>query len=228
MNILSCFDSGKALPYKIDGNVITFDLKEDYVLNVIVDDAPECLKVNCLLDANAKRHLIGQGLIISTDDVNYRSVPFEQVDDETYSVFLNSIPKRIRIATHYPYGRDSLDQLLCDTYNTPYASVRMLKGEYRSVPVFEFGTDDGKKTVHYIVAGEDTWETAGTYAADGMIRFLCENKAFAKKVLEDCVIRIIPLASPYSAANAQFNSYVTLAGEGIYGAATWGEDNPPS
>ena len=84
MKISNNFDGGKLVPYQIDGDAVTFDFREDNILNVIVDDVPENLKIICLFNdiTKAKRHLLGQGLIVSTDGSNYSSYPFGHVDDE--------------------------------------------------------------------------------------------------------------------------------------------------
>jgi len=98
----------------------------------------------------------------------------------------------------------------------------------RALPIFQFGPDDA--VTHYIIAGEDNAETPGIYAADGMIRFLCEDTAYTRDVLKHNAFRIIPLASPYSSALAKDNSYTMPEdGMGSYAASSWGNGDatPP-
>jgi hypothetical protein len=118
----------------------------------------------------------------------------------------------VRVATRYPYGRDALDQLICDTYHTTHANLRLLRRNHRVVPIFDFGQDDGQKLHHYFIAGEDSWETAGCWVADEMVRILSSDHAFASKIMGKAVVHIVPLTSPYSATRSGA-SYTTLGSE---------------
>lgn len=226
MNIISYFDSGILQPYQIEEAAVTFDLRKGGILNVVMEEVPEALTVILLVEGMDICFLRGQGLVIGGDDNTFIAVPLEEKGDGTFTAVLRNNPRRIRIATRYPYGRDFLDRLFIDTCKTPYMNLRMMRKDYRTVPVFEFGEDDGTKTVHYILAGEDIWETAGTWATDGMIRFLCSDRNFAEEALKDCVIRIVPLLSTFDAAFGKSASYTSLEGRDTYGAATWGDDVP--
>ena len=169
MKILWHFDSGVSQPFGISDDEITFDLRSGQkVLNVIIQDAPVHLKVNLLVDEKGAGFLIGQGLLVSETGEMFTSIPLEKVQEGVLSAGLSVRGKEIRIATRYPYGRDALDRLICDTYHTDHANLRILYQQHRIVPIFDFGQDNGEKWHHYFIAGEDAWETAGSWVADSL------------------------------------------------------------
>jgi hypothetical protein len=88
------------------------------------------------------------------------------------------------------------------------------------------GRDDGARRVHWIIAGEDAWETAGCWTADAMVRLLCTDDPAAVQLRESSIVNIVPLVSPYSATR-EHPSYTALDGASLYGAATWGDASPP-
>jgi len=98
----------------------------------------------------------------------------------------------IRMATRYPYGRDALDRLLCDTAATPNTRWRYLWKGHRGMPLFELGQDDGRKWIYFLLAGEDAWETSGQWTTDAMIRTLCADRVLAGRLASQAVVRIVP------------------------------------
>jgi len=227
MEILHHFDSGVVQPFEISGDRITFDLRPGQrILNVLIRNAPERLAMDLLVDENGEKFLLNQGLLVSEDGETFRSVPVEKPQEGMLRASVSVPGGQVRLATRYPYGRDALDRLLCDTHRVPYANVRLFGRGHRRVPIFDFGEDGEGKPHHIFIAGEDTWETAGCWVADGLVRTLCSDRPFADALLERGVIHVAPLASPYSATMPSA-SYTTLEGKGIYGAATWGDEAPP-
>jgi hypothetical protein len=227
MNILWDFDSGVSQPFQVSDGEITFDLRPGQkILNVLIQNTPESFRINLLVDEKSVKFILGQGLLVSSDGVIFRSVPIQEVEKGLLSAELSVAGDEVRVATRYPYGRDALDQLICDTYHTTHADLRLLRRSHRLVPVFDFGQDDGQKLHHYFIAGEDSWETAGCWVADEMVRIMSSGIKFVSKLMEKSIVHIAPLTSPYSATRSGA-SYTTLEGKGIYGAATWGDDSPP-
>lgn len=227
MNILWDFDSGVSQPFQISDGEITFDLRPGQrILNVLIQNAPEYFRINLLVDEKSVKFILEQGLLVSSDGGMFQSVPIQELEKGILSAELSVAGGEVRVATRYPYGRDALDQLICDTYHTTHANLRLLRRSHRVVPVFDFGQDDGQKLHHYFIAGEDCWETAGCWVADEMVRILSSDLTFASKLMEEAVVHIAPLTSPYSATRGGA-SYTTLEGKSIYGAATWGDDSPP-
>jgi hypothetical protein len=92
--------------------------------------------------------------------------------------------------------------------------------------VFDFDSAGDSAVQHYIIAGEDVWETAGCWTADWMVRLLAADDELAEHVLSTGAVHVVPLASPYS-ATLPGASYTDLDGKGLYGAATWGDPVPP-
>jgi hypothetical protein len=226
IKIVSSFDCGLLPPAMIDGNAITFDLKREVgILNALVRGAPSHLRIRLLLGEKAATFVADQGLMVSPDGLAWTAAPLTKAADGALEADLSVPDGEIRIATRYPYGRDGLERLFCDTSGTPNTRWRYLWKGHRGVPLFELGQDDGRKWIYFLCAGEDAWETAGQWTADAMIRTLCTDRALAEKLAAQAVVRIVPLVSPYSTLRSA--TYTTLEDRGLYAAATWSESDPP-
>ena len=227
MQIVCSFDGGLLPPVKIEGDTLTFDLKgEVSIVNVLVRRAPPHLRVRLLLGEKAAAFIAEQGLVTSRDGLTWTAAPLTKADDGTLEATIEVPQGEIRIATRYPYGRDGLDRLLCDTAGAPNTQWRYLWKGHRGMPLFELGQDDGRKWLYFLCAGEDAWETSGQWTADAMIRTLCADRALADRLASQAVVRIVPLVSPYSTTQPA-GGYTAPDGRAIYAAATWGEADPP-
>jgi hypothetical protein len=215
-----------AQPFEISGEEVTFDLRpKQKILHVQLAGAPPTATVHLTVDEKGAQFIENQGLYISRDRVSYEVVGVERSGEERLSA---KIPGGgdLWVATRLPYGRDGLDRLLVETAGAPGLEVRTVGAAGRSLPIFEFGGDGGTGPVHWIVAGEDCWETAGSWVADGAARELAGGGEPAARLLSKSRARVVPLVSPYSATQSGA-SYTTPEGKAIYGAATWGDDEPP-
>lgn len=227
MKILKDFDSGSLPPYETTGKGIRFDLRPlQRILNVLIQDAPAAFEVDILVDEKGEGFLLRQGLVAGEDGAVFRPIPLKKAENGVLRATVRTSKGRVRLASRYPYGRDGLEKLICETTNSDHITWRFLSGDCRGIPLAEFGQDDGRCPVHYFIAGEDAWETAGCWVADEMVRELCREGKLAEGFSEKCLIRIVPLVSPYSATTEK-PSYCTLMGDGVYGAATWGDPEPP-
>lgn len=223
MQVLSAFDGGVTLPFTYTGDRLLFAMEPGQsLISVLLRDPPERVRIAIQLEGKHVEHLRGQGLIVSVAGAGFQAVPFAPMTGGLEAV-VETQGRETRICARYPYGRDALDRLLCATAGPAW---RFLERGVRGLPLAEFGDDDGRKPIHYIIAGEDAWETAGCWTADAMIRALQRDRALAELAAGRGLLRIVPLVSPYSATTAR-SSYCTLAGAGIYGAATWGDAEPP-
>lgn len=226
MRFLECFDSGVLPPVSTSGGNVVFDLRPTgSIMNVLVVDAPDPLVVDLLVEGKAGGFIVGQGLLIGRDNGEFRPVPVEQVEPGKLRAAVEG-GGELRLATRYPYGRDALDRLICETRGAAHLQVRLLERDHRMLPTFEFRQADDPERVHFLIAGEDAWETAGSWVADATVRLLCRDADLARTLLTRSALCIVPLASPYSAAQPA-GSYTTLEGRGIYGAATWCDPTPP-
>jgi len=226
VQVLDHFDGSVVPPYEIRAGEILFDLSHNDILNVGLAGAPSGFVVRVRIGSgNVRKMALNQGLIISDDGLNWRAVSF--ADDGAFlRATLDHSGKIVWLSTRYPYGRDNLDQLLADIQGTPGLHVYLLRRQNRIVPVFEFGKDDGRKPIHFIIGGEDVWETAGQWTVDAMVRTLASEPNLAAGLLAKAVVRIVPLTSPYSATQ-RWSSHVTVTGKPAYGAAAWTETEPP-
>lgn len=227
MRVEHHFEGGIGRPYRTEGDAVTFDLAEGGgVMHVRISGYGAPLRITLLVGGKQENMLMGQGLIVSRDGYHYEPVALEKEADGRLSVVMDDPGEALWAATRYPYGASALAGLAMHVAGGHAAGVRLLRKDRRTVPVFEFGHDDGHKMVHYFIGGEDAWETAGCITADAMARLLASNGTPACEMLDHSVIRVIPLLSAYSASQPG-SSYTTMEGESIYGAATWGDLDPP-
>ena len=227
MEVIHHFDSGVVQPYELGDGEVTFDLRPGQkILNVVVRGAPSQLRVHLMADDKGEVFLTKQGLLYAPDGRTFGVAPFERTGDERLTAVVDTCGGRVHIATRYPYGRDALDRLVVHCSDRPQVSVRELKQDARTVLVFDFVPQGADGLHHYLIAGEDVWETAGCWTADWMVRLLLADPELAEGVLGSGAVHIVPLASPYS-ATLPGASYTTPEGRGIYGAATWGDEEPP-
>ncbi|MFC1717715.1 hypothetical protein ACFL6S_28905 [Candidatus Poribacteria bacterium] len=229
LEIIHHFDSGLCPPYEIQGSTLTF---QSHPINVCLRNAPNGITVR-VTPRESDRDLPMQGFMVSRNGLDYKTVPFQEECDFSTPMTKGKLLSiqfhqggDIWLATCYPYGRNALEQLMCDTHGVSGVRTYLLRDEHRIVPVFEFGEDDGKKMIHFIVAGECAWETAGQWAGDAMIRELCSNQTLSDRLLKNAVVVIVPHTSPFSSTMPS-GGYTTLEGKSIYGAATWGQETPP-
>jgi hypothetical protein len=221
------FDAGLCPEYEIDGSTITFDMTgRTNHLNVLIRNAPVGLTVRLKLKPKVGRWKMikGQGVIVSRNGRDYSAVSMAEKEGIFSKRFEK--PGDLWIASTFPYGRNALERLYCDTRCAADLRIYILERDRRTVPVFEFGKDDGKKTLHMLIAGECAWETPSSWVADYMIRRLCRDRKLAGKLTRNAVLRIVPHISPYS-STMPHASYTMLHGKPVYGAATWGKKDPP-
>jgi hypothetical protein len=226
MRLLKCFDSGVLPPARMSNGQVIIDVRPTgSIMNVLVIDAPDPLRVSLLVEGKAGGFIVGQGLLVSRDGGEFRPVSVERVGPNELRAAVEG-GGEFRLATRYPYGRDALDRLICETRGASHLRVRLLERDHRMLPVFEFRQADNPEQTHFLIAGEDAWETAGSWVADAMVRLLCRDAYLARTLLARSAVCVVPLASPYSAGQPA-GSYTTLDGRGIYGAATWTDPIPP-
>ncbi|HIE05014.1 MAG TPA: hypothetical protein EYP61_09680 [Candidatus Latescibacteria bacterium] len=226
MEVVAHFDSGVCPPFKVEGEGITFDLRQDVrFLNVLLVDVPSELRVTLLIREEEGKFLKGQGLIVRGRDTDFFALPLVESGRDHLCARISGLGSEIRLATRYPYGRDDLDRLVADTFGADQVRFRVFSEGPRILPIFEVGEDDGHKPVHYFIAGEDASETAGCWVADEMVRILAKGEGPFHRMVERSFTRICPLVSPYS-ASLMVDSYISASGDFIYGAATWGDPSP--
>lgn len=227
MKILQYFDAGALPSYKIQAKGIMFELKPaQVILNVLIQHAPEVFEVDLAVDEQGEGFILNQGLLVSTKGEEFHPVELKKVGEGLLRATVRAVAGEVRLASRHPYGRDALEKLMCKAHAKDGVRWRFLQSGPRGFPMVEFGRENASGLVHYFIAGEDVWETSGSWTADAIVRELHRDSNLTKVFVEDCLVRVVPLASPYSATTSK-PSYCTLEGNGIYGAATWGDDPPP-
>lgn len=201
-------------------------------VRITSDQPPHDLVMKFYIDpseaANPQRNILDQGLFVSTDGIEWDLRPFKQESGNWYSVKFTNTPE-IRVACDAPYGRENLDRLIALTSNDKHVKIRTLGTGSRTFPLFEYGIDDGKKPIHYIIAGECNHETAAQWAADEMVRYIHANPEAISSVTKDHILRIIPKVSPYSYTHGNgMNLISENEKRNIYAAGTWSDSLPPA
>jgi hypothetical protein len=209
---------------------ISFNIQKEWVLHVaVVSPKPKyTLTIRFYIGATGDgfKYILGQGLYVSYNDgLEWSRMDFVPLSDGWYKVTIVDKPN-LRIATSIPYGQENVDKLIALVSGNQNIKIRTLGKEPRTFKMFEFGSDDGKKPMHYIIAGEDIWETAGCWAADAIVRYLNNNPAVLAELTSHHILRVVTAISPYSMANSQ-DGFLDNNGDTVYGSATWADDNPP-
>jgi len=144
VQIVSSFDGGLLPPVKIEGDTLTFDLKgEVSIVNVLVRRASPRLRVRLLLGEKTAAFIAEQGLVTSRDGLTWAASPLTKADDGTLEATIEVPQGEIRIATRYPYGRDGLDRLLCDTRARPTRSGDTCGRAIAACPCLNWGRTTG-------------------------------------------------------------------------------------
>ncbi|MDA3865467.1 MAG: hypothetical protein PF489_01825, partial [Salinivirgaceae bacterium] len=170
--------------------------------------------------------LRNQGLFIKYDNDNsWSRVDFVPIDSNQYRITIAAKPK-IQVSISIPYSSADVDKLATLVSGNKNINIRTLGVEPRTFKIFDFGKDDGKKPIHYFIAGEDLFETASMWTADAMIRYLTDNPDVLAEITAHHILRIVPAMSPYSLNKTNNYSFLDDDDNPIYGAATWGDDLP--
>jgi hypothetical protein len=85
MDIMELFDGGTCPSYKIEGNKIIFNQRENtktygYHINVLIDYVPGNLKICIIPSKNSLKHFKDQGLFYSLDGDRYIQKQFDYAD----------------------------------------------------------------------------------------------------------------------------------------------------
>lgn len=246
IQITDHYDSGITPPFSIDGHTITFDFRAITFpyLDCVLQSPPGEVTVRLRLNARGTLFYGKQGLYISADGDTFSLQPLtklgetartveakgkaEKVIDTDFETVVAIGPSgRTRIAVSDPYGRDHLEALVAETAGGA-GRWRSLRRSNRTVLLYEIGTDDGRKPVHYFIAGEDSRETEAQWVADRMIRRLAAGREADAALVRDSVIRICPVLSPYTISHRGHNSYASpVDGRDTYGASKWSLNSAP-
>jgi hypothetical protein len=184
MNVLTHIDAGIAPPFELGTGEVTFEIDEPgVVMNLLLQNAPKGLRVNLRYEADGDKFFRHQGLVLAREG-RADAIPLEETGSGVLSCTLPGAGDA-EISLRYPYGRDALEALLADTAGASRLHVRTLRRDYRQTTAFEFGDTDSAERVHAFIAGEDSWETAGCWVADGMVRLLAAGGKPAELLLEN-------------------------------------------
>lgn len=217
----------------IDNNkhTISFNIQKEMILNVAVvlpePKYPLTIKFFIGTTGDGYKFMLNQGLYVSPDDgKSWSRLDFVPVSDGWYKVTIAD-KQNLRIATSIPYGQENVDKLISLIKGNPAIGIRTMGKEPRTFKIFDFGKDDGRKPIHFVVAGEDIWETAGSWTADAMVRYLNNNPAVLEELTSHHILRIVTAISPFSMANSQ-DGFLSEDNKSVYGSGKWREEPPPA
>jgi hypothetical protein len=133
-----------------------------------------------------------------------------------------------RVAYCAPWSNATLAQLAEELKADPRVAVDSIgNSRFRDLPLTYFRVTDGsasdkpKKKI-LIVAREDSYEAGGSWAAEGMLRFLLSEDPVAKEMLKRTVFCIFPIFSVDGVAMGHTNFPLNPDGSDyVYVTAKW-------
>ena len=131
--------------------------------------------------------------------------PFDVMDwdEKNIRAILRFRPARDRIwiAHIQPYTTRDLQRLLDSITTCPDARVEVIgksaQGrDLRLLTVTNFARPDAGKKVVWLIARQHSWETGGSFVAEGAIRFVLSDDPEARRLRDRVIFKFIPMADP--------------------------------
>jgi len=153
--------------------------------------------------------------VYSYDGVNWQHFEKMDWDEQKVRGILRFRPERDRvwIAHIEPYTTADLYSLLESVRSCPHLRTEVIGKSaggrdllLLTVTNFEV-PDDGKKVV-WLMARQHAWETGGSFAAEGAIRFAASAEAQARELRDRIVFKFTPMVDPDGVARGgvRFNA----------------------
>ena len=143
--------------------------------------------------------------VYSYDAVNWTHFSDSEVswDDKEPHLTLHFVPTRdhIWIAHVPPYTNQNLARLLDSFRGSPYLAKQSVGRtvEGREMPLLTITNPkvpDAKKKVIWLMFRQHAWETGSSWAGDGAIRFLLSDDDRARRVRDENIVKMFPMADP--------------------------------
>jgi len=131
--------------------------------------------------------------------------PFDAMDwdEKNVRAILHFRPARDRlwIAHIQPYTTRDLQRLLDSATSSPHLRVEAIGKTAQGrdlllLTVTDFARPDAGKKAVWLIARQHSWETGGSFVAEGAIRFVLSDDPEARRLRERVVFSFIPMADP--------------------------------
>jgi len=139
------------------------------------------------------------------------------------------ITDRAWIAYTPPFTNRILDKLTAEISPHPHVAVQTLcETPIKQLPltlisITDPETKDEDKKSAVILAREDAYETAGSWVAEGLIRFLLSDDPVAAAIKRRLIVHVVPLFDPDGVALGHAIHPLSENGDNVYWTETWPE-----
>jgi len=234
MKVSTDFDSGKLGKYFIkndtllcypyinydengrNGVTIWFFARLDNVLNREITIQFTGMYVEYNLRVGSPPYSRGKtAFVYSYDLENWQRITNYNYDAKTntYTVIKTFNRNRVWISYIEPYPYSRLEKFIKEIKNNQYITLesigKSVEGrELYFINVSESFIDIDSRPVVWIIARQHPWETAGTWASEGIIRYLISDNPDAVKIRKNITFKILPIANPDGVVNGvtRFNA----------------------
>src|SRR5579883_1334039 len=143
--------------------------------------------------------------VYSYDGVNWKHFTDDQVswEEKEPHLTLRFTPAsdHVRIAHTPPYTNKNLAALIDSFHGSPYLEKQAVGRTVgnREMPLLTI-TDpkipEAKKKVIWLMFRQHAWESGSSWVCDGAIRFLLSDDAGARRIRDENIFKIFPMADP--------------------------------
>lgn len=153
--------------------------------------------------------------VYSYDGTTWQHLETVTWDEERVRCILRLKPRedRIWIAHVQPYTNAHLQRLLDDIQTSPHQCTEVIgkTAQGRDIPlvtITNFDQPDENKRAVWLLARQHAWETGGSFAAEGAIRFLLSDDKIARRIRDTVVFTFVPMVDPDGVAygGVRFNA----------------------
>jgi hypothetical protein len=153
--------------------------------------------------------------VLSYDLKTWQHLETLDWDEKTTRLILHFRPThdRIWIAHIQPYTARDLQRLLDSVTTRPFSRLEVIGKTAQGrdlalLTVTSFDRPDADKKVVWLVARQHSWETGGSYVAEGAIRFIASDDPEARRLRDRVIFKCIPMADPDGVARGgvRFNT----------------------
>ncbi|MCX8038006.1 MAG: M14-type cytosolic carboxypeptidase [Candidatus Sumerlaeia bacterium] len=141
--------------------------------------------------------------VFSYDNQTWQHFESSGWDKENSRLILRFRPARdtIWIAHIQPYTTRDLDRLLDSLRGSPYLRTEVIGKsaggrDLLLLTVTDFAQPDAAKKSVWLMARQHSWETGGSFACEGALRFILSDAPEARQLRERVVFKFLPMADP--------------------------------
>lgn len=142
--------------------------------------------------------------VVSADNSHWEHVTDFHWDAEASEYVFTLQPKTNSLWIAYipPYVASHLERLLRETESSPYTLTEVIgktlqQRDILLMTVTDFNVPDDTKKHYWVVARLHAWEAFTSYVAEGLVRFLIDEKnPQAARIRQEAIVRVVIMADP--------------------------------